>query len=63
MTHPDILTTERLGSLYHEDSAEKIGECLYCEATVYDSADAVESVDGLFCDMECCHEYYGIQKR
>ncbi len=63
MTHPDILTIEKFGSLYNECPAEKIGSCLYCGETVYDGTEAVESKDGLFCDMGCLCEYYEIQNR
>lgn len=62
MTHPDITETEIYGG-YKGSSAEKIGECQYCEADVYDdNGDAVVSNDGLFCDMDCCCEYYEIRR-
>lgn len=63
MTHPDITATETFGSVRQMKAAEKIGECLYCDANVYDdSDDTVESGDGIFCDMDCCCEYYEIRK-
>lgn len=63
MTHPDIIATERFGTPYPIDEPEKIGECEYCEKNIFDdNSDAVESTDGLFCDMDCCCEYYEIQK-
>ena len=61
MTNPDILATEKFGSVRPERTAERIGECLYCEADIYDdNGDAVGSTDGMFCDMDCCCEYYEI---
>ena len=63
MTHPDIIDAELYGSHYETD-ANKIGECLYCEDDVYDdNGDVVSSADGLFCDIDCCHEYYGIERK
>lgn len=63
MTHPDIIATETFGSVRQMKAAEKIGECLYCESAVFDdSGEAVESTDGMFCDMDCCCEYYEIHK-
>ncbi|MBQ3573674.1 MAG: hypothetical protein IJA16_03655 [Clostridia bacterium] len=62
MTHPDIINTEAFGSRNGPD-AQKLGECVYCENDVYDdSGDAVVSNDGLFCDMDCCCEYYEIRR-
>ncbi len=61
MTHPDILAVERLGSVRQMKAADKIGDCLYCEQPVLSDGEATESVDGLFCSMECCLEYYEIQ--
>ncbi len=62
MTHPDIIDAERFGGV-RERRAHKIGECLYCEADVYDdNGDATMSTDGLFCNMECCCEYYEIRR-
>lgn len=63
MTHPDILTVEKFGNLYRERAAEKIGCCLYCDEAVYDSGEAVESKDGLFCNMDCLSEFYEIRER
>lgn len=60
MTHPEIYQTEMFGSL--NCAPKKIGECLYCEAVVYDEGETVESQDGLFCDMDCLSEYYQIRK-
>lgn len=63
MTHPEILMTEMYGSRSERD-ASKIGSCAYCEAWIFDaSGDTVISQDGLFCDMNCCCEYYEIRKR
>lgn len=63
MTHPEILMTEIYGSR-SPHTANRIGECLYCELPVFDdSGDAVVSCDGLFCDMDCCCEYYEIRKK
>ena len=62
MTHPDIIDADIFGSRKGSD-AQKRGACLYCEAGVYDdSGEAVLSGDGLFCDMDCCCEYYEIRR-
>ena len=61
MTHPDILTMEMLGYIPPRQG-EPIGKCLYCEEEVYNNGCAVKSSDGLFCDMECCKDYYGIEE-
>ncbi len=63
MTHPEIITMEKTGIPYSADEKIKIGECLYCESNIYESSDTVESTDGMFCDIDCCHEYYEIRKR
>ena len=61
MTHPDIITMERQGSLYPLPDPEYIGVCERCGAALYDNGlEWVESRDGKFCDMECCCEYYEI---
>ena len=52
-----------MGIPYSADEKIKIGECLYCESNIYESSDTVESTDGMFCDIDCCHEYYEIRKR
>lgn len=60
MTHPDIITAEIFGGTPAAGKS-KIGECLYCEAVLCeDDGEVIESTDGLFCDMECCCEYYEI---
>lgn len=61
MTHPDILEAEAFGC-YTPGGREKIGECTYCEAALYDDEEVTESCDGLFCDMDCCCEYYEIRR-
>lgn len=63
MTHPDIIRMERFGTPYPMELSEKTGECIYCKADVYDdNTEAVRSCDGLFCDEDCCREYYEIRK-
>ncbi|MBQ2614805.1 MAG: hypothetical protein IJB80_05715 [Clostridia bacterium] len=63
MTHPDILKMERFGSLNPNDLPRKVGVCLCCGEALYDDMpDLTESTDGLFCDMACCHEHYGIDR-
>ena len=61
LTHPDILNAEVCG----DDDLEKIkiGECEYCESDLYDDEEIIESCDGMFCDMDCCCEYYEIRRR
>lgn len=61
MTHPDILTINRFGTLNPERLHDKIGRCLYCDTNIYESAEVIQSNDGIFCDMDCCREYYGIE--
>lgn len=61
MTHPDILTMERLGYLPRSRDPEKLGVCRYCESEIFDTDEPVESRDGLFCSMDCCREYYEIR--
>ncbi len=61
LTHPDILDAEIHGCDNRE--SRKIGECTYCEADLFDDEDIIESCDGMFCDMECCCEYYEIRHR
>ena len=60
MTQPDIITAEIFGSYPPQDAEERLGECIYCEQPVYDDGEAVQSTDGLFCNMDCCCEYYEI---
>ncbi len=61
MTHPDILMTERYGTLDPQEESVKIGECVNCGNSLYDrSPESVQSRDGFFCDMDCCHDYYEI---
>ena len=61
MTHPDIVRMERLGRLNPEAPVQWIDTCQYCGAELYDDGLAmVESTDGRFCDMDCCHGYYEI---
>lgn len=31
-----------------------------CGSDIFNGDEYVESYDGIFCDMECCHKYYGI---
>ena len=62
MTHPDILKMERFGGLNPNTVPRIIGECQYCGTELYDDMpELVKSADGLFCEMDCCHEYYGIR--
>ncbi len=62
MTHPDILKMERFGELEPTAQPRRIGECSYCGTLLYDHmGEVLESTDGLFCDMDCCHSYYEIR--
>ncbi|MBE5039227.1 hypothetical protein [Ructibacterium gallinarum] len=62
MTHPDILTMEKLGYLPPESAPHKIGYCLYCDEPLFEGdTELTESTDGMFCSMDCCHEYYEIR--
>lgn len=60
MTHPDITNAETFGCYPFGYTEERAGECLYCGQTVYNDGEAVRSTDGIFCDMDCCCEYYEI---
>lgn len=62
MTHPDIVKMEKFGCLDPETPLRRIGNCLCCGEELYDDGLAlVESTDGIFCSLACCHEYYEIQ--
>lgn len=63
MTHPDIKFIERYG--YPPERlrySRPVGVCLCCGSDIYGGS-YVKSFDGLFCDMECCHNYYEIDSR
>ncbi|MEG1441566.1 MAG: hypothetical protein RSB38_08740 [Oscillospiraceae bacterium] len=61
MTHPDIKRVEATGYLYSETSAKLISGCQYCGTEIYDDGyEYIKSADGIFCTLDCCHEYYGI---
>ncbi len=60
MTHPDILSTERYGYVRRQSKEESIGTCKLCGSDIFDGDEYVESYDGIFCDMDCCHGFYGI---
>ncbi len=61
MTHPDIEKIEKLGCLNPTDYAV-IGDCRYCGSPLYDDGfEHTKSMDGLFCDIDCCHEFYSIE--
>jgi hypothetical protein len=63
MTDPDILKMERFGTLNPDAQIRKVGECLYCGEALYDDMpEIMESTDGKFCDLACCHEYYEINR-
>lgn len=62
MTHPDILKMERFGELDPMDSSIPMGKCVYCGEYLYhNQTELTESIDGFFCDLDCCHKYYEIQ--
>lgn len=62
MTHPDIIKMERFGTLDPRSIPKLAGFCAECGTELWDnSPELVKSVDGLFCDIECCHEYYQIK--
>lgn len=61
LTHPDIIGAETFG-VDDIGKNRKVGSCLNCEAAVYETSDTTESCDGLFCDMDCCREYYEIRR-
>ncbi len=57
MTHTDILTVEKFGSL--NSSAETYEVCINCGRMVCE--DKASSRDGKFCNMECLCKYYEIE--
>lgn len=62
MTHPDILRMEKFGELYPAEENVAIGKCLYCGEMIYDGDPVyAESIDGFFCDIDCCHNFYEIR--
>ena len=66
MTHPDILRVERTGypCVIPNDNSV-IGWCKNCGKKIYDdySGDALVTDSGdMFCNNECCFEFYGIRK-
>lgn len=62
MTHPDIEKMERFGTLNPNRIPQLAGFCAECGTELWDDMpELVQSVDGMFCDMECCHEYYRIK--
>lgn len=62
MTHPDIEKLEKLGYLNPTSNAI-IGSCRYCGNTLYDDGfEHIKSMDGLFCDLSCCHMFYSIEE-
>lgn len=63
MTHPDIISAERYGYAQHQlKEHELIDVCDRCGSDIFNGDEYVESYDGIFCDMECCHKYYGIEQ-
>lgn len=62
MTHPDIEYVERYGYTRRQlEDSMPIGVCERCGSDIYKGDEHVESYDEIFCDMECCHKYYGIE--
>ncbi len=67
LTHPDIIAAEKTGNTSNarkEPEPEVVGECGYCGKTLYDCFEHVKSLeeDEIFCDMDCCHDYFGIEE-
>jgi len=56
----DIGCFKRYG--YSGGGEEETQRCLFCGSDVFPSLPHVESDDGIFCDMECCHNYYRISE-
>lgn len=62
MTHPDIDRMERFGTMHPRYVPRYAGTCAECGAELWDDMpELAESVDGIFCDMDCCHKYYEIK--
>ena len=61
--HPDIRAAERTGYPCGYKSIELVGHCMFCCEDIPEGRRYVESFDGIFCDMECCHEYYEIEEK
>lgn len=64
MTHPDIKYVEKYGypeaALNHGNC---IGKCLLCGNLITEQEHHVESIDGVFCNMDCCMTYYCIVEK
>ena len=60
--HPDIRAAELTGYPAEYMSHKVIGRCLYCAEEITDHDTYVKSFDGIFCGMDCCHEYYEIDE-
>ena len=58
--HPDIRAAELTGYPAGFRFSKPVGQCLYCGE--YIEGDYVKSFDGMFCNMECCHNYYEIKE-
>lgn len=59
--HPDIRAAELTGYPAGYRFPKPVGQCLYCGDDIIEG-DCVKSFDGMFCDMECCHNYYEIKE-
>lgn len=62
MTHPDIKNVEKYGYTYSELKYYKpLGVCAFCGSDVFSDGEVhVKSFDGVFCNSECCNNYYEI---
>ena len=65
MTHPDIKYIERYGYTRGElERGRPVGICLFCGSEVFQGDEGfIKSFDGLFCNSECCHNYYEIDSQ
>lgn len=62
MTHPTIRCCEDTGyPPYEQYRFQPVGKCLYCGNVITDEAH-IKSFDGIFCDMDCCRNYYEIKE-
>lgn len=62
LDHPDIIAMERYGRVSRPGEQPVLGECASCHECILKGAEHVESDDAIFCDMECCYNYYGIEE-
>ena len=70
MTHPDIDFVERHGYTREQMNFLKravglkrtVGVCKECGCVIPEGDAYIKSADGVFCNIDCCHDYYEIEE-